>query len=369
MNSKQTNIAILGGGCSGLSLAWELSKSKTDFKCTIFEKRPNYTNDRTWCFWLANNGSFEHQDIISKSWSKWSFSYQGDQSSYTHASKLYSYNLIRAEDFYKKILDQISHDPRFIIKLNCEVDITSEDYAYVIDTRPLPTTWLIENTRIFQIFYGFKVKTPSHQFDKTRVALMEELNSNPEQSEFIYLLPFDNKHALVEFTLFSKKYTTPDSLIKPLKTYLDKLELDYEIIEKEHHVLPMGFRKPNKTTKNVVYGGIKANNLKSISGYGFLRSVKWAQNTAKMIQQQNSIKQINQSNSKLLKDNFMDKIFLNVLSHSMIDASRIFVSIGKDMPSDSFARFMSDEASFLDKVKLIYAVPKKPFLMNVFAND
>ena len=50
---KDFNYIIIGGGCAGLSLAYELEiNNKLENKTlAIIEPRTNYIRDKTWSFW------------------------------------------------------------------------------------------------------------------------------------------------------------------------------------------------------------------------------------------------------------------------------------------------------------------------------
>ena len=57
---KEFNFIINGGGCSGLSLAYEMEKKGIldKKKLAIIEVRKNYTRDKTWSFWKLNDHDF-----------------------------------------------------------------------------------------------------------------------------------------------------------------------------------------------------------------------------------------------------------------------------------------------------------------------
>ena len=65
---KDFDYIILGGGCSGLSLAYEMQindKLKTK-SLAIIETRDNYQRDKTWSFWRVHQHNFE--DCVFKNW-------------------------------------------------------------------------------------------------------------------------------------------------------------------------------------------------------------------------------------------------------------------------------------------------------------
>ena len=58
---KEFDYIIIGGGCAGLSLAYELEinnklKEKT---LAIIETRDHYKRDKTWSFWKVFDHNFE----------------------------------------------------------------------------------------------------------------------------------------------------------------------------------------------------------------------------------------------------------------------------------------------------------------------
>ena len=63
---------IIGGGCAGLSLAYEMdTKNKLKNKTlAIIETRDSYKRDKTWSFWKVNEHNFN--DCIKKRWKQFS---------------------------------------------------------------------------------------------------------------------------------------------------------------------------------------------------------------------------------------------------------------------------------------------------------
>ena len=64
---KDFDYIILGGGCAGLSLAYELdiNKKLNDKTLAIVETRDSYKRDKTRSFWKVLDHSFE--DCVIKS--------------------------------------------------------------------------------------------------------------------------------------------------------------------------------------------------------------------------------------------------------------------------------------------------------------
>ena len=65
---KEFDYTIIGGGCAGLSLAYELEvyEKLKDKTLAIIEPREDYKRDKTWSFWKVFSHNFD--DCVKKSW-------------------------------------------------------------------------------------------------------------------------------------------------------------------------------------------------------------------------------------------------------------------------------------------------------------
>ena len=378
MRKIECDVLIIGGGCAGLSLAYEYAQMKKPrLSVFILEKRENYHDDKTWCFWLDHQQDFSHRDIILNSWKAWRFS--SKEQSYIHRSEHFSYCHIASLAFYKKTTQAIEDDPRQTLVLdqvvtkiekngkyfNIEGPNLSAKATHVIDTRAYEPDELIQYTQIFQTFSGVEIETEDDLFDSNLVGLMDDIQSNGQICQFRYLLPFTKRHALIELTSFSNAYYPPSGLDVSLQCYLDSLNVSYKIIREEQGVLPMGIKHPPRSEDGIILGGMKNDNLKPSSGYGFLRSQIWA----KLIVTKfcNDTLDIKLGKAGHYIPDFFDHTFLRVLDNNIDLAEDIFMSIGKNMRPDSFAKFMSDKAQVHDFMRLIAAVPKQPFIKAVLS--
>ena len=97
---KEFDYIIIGGGCAGLSLAYELDlhKKLKNKKLAIIEPRTNYKRDKTWSFWKVINHNFE--DCVKKSWKDFSINTSRKK---IIDCKNYPYQSIDSGLFYKKI--------------------------------------------------------------------------------------------------------------------------------------------------------------------------------------------------------------------------------------------------------------------------
>ena len=89
---KEFDYIILGGGCAGLSLAYELdiNKKLNNKTLAIVETRDQYKRDKTWSFWKVTDHNFE--DCVIKSWNN--FSINSELGSHEVVNKEYPYQTI-----------------------------------------------------------------------------------------------------------------------------------------------------------------------------------------------------------------------------------------------------------------------------------
>ena len=103
---KEFDYIIIGGGCAGLSLAYELEindklKEKT---LAIIETREKYKRDKTWSFWKVFDHNFE--DCVIKSWNN--FTINSSESSRELSNNNFPYQSIDSGKFYEKINSKLS---------------------------------------------------------------------------------------------------------------------------------------------------------------------------------------------------------------------------------------------------------------------
>ena len=65
---KEFDYIIIGGGCAGLSLAYELeiNEKLKDKTLAIIEPRTEYKRDKTWSFWKVVPHNFD--ECVKKNW-------------------------------------------------------------------------------------------------------------------------------------------------------------------------------------------------------------------------------------------------------------------------------------------------------------
>lgn len=369
MTSQYYDAIVLGGGCSGLATGYYYSLLKGHQRMAILEKRKQYLDDRSWCFWLTEP-DFEHEDIVCKRWNKWLFSQHCQ--SVSHETDKSPYGLIKSIDYYQKTTHAILNDQRQELHLGIDVESIEQKNGYyeiatssglykaacLIDTRP-DSLEVIKKARLYQIFYGLEIKTKAPVFDTSSVMLMSNLSASEEFCQFDYILPITENHALLEVTRFSKNLHSPLELKTACDTLLKSLTQDVEISREEAAVLPMGIplQKQSPSTHfnlSQHYGSLRAS-----SGYGFLRLQSQARTIAHHIANKTLLQSVNVDNAL---DRWMDAYFCRVLSRQMRQAPDVFMQMARALSAEDFARFMNGTINWSLRWQVLKAMPTGLFL-------
>ena len=377
---ERHDLAILGGGCAGLSLARELALRQVQSRVIVFEPRKIYNDDRSWCFW--STPEHRYSSLVSHTWPQWLFSRQS-HGKQERDCEGYSYQYVRSANFYHDALEQAAQCASIEIKLGTSVT-TVEPYqngwhiitpeqtyfaSYIVDTRP-PEKEHLERSTLFQCFLGAEIvlKSPS-RLDPTQVELMTEMRIVDEDFCFTYVLPFTPEHLLVEVTFFSKRPLSHAAMQHAFTALLVHRGWETaKILRTEQASLPMGL--PHTQTSNgtrssrYLHAGMRGGALRASSGYAFMRIQRWAECCAKQFCEQGTLSTQTGSSFWLQQ---MDHLFLTVIHNQPSLAPILFEKLLGIPQTERFLRFMNDRATLSDCLHIVACLPKPPFLKALFA--
>jgi len=353
---KEFDYIIIGGGCAGLSLAYELdlhSKLK-DKTLAIVEHRDEYKRDKTWSFWKVSPHNFE--DCTIKSWDNFTINIP---SHLKHVDcKNMPYQTIDSGLFYQKIIDKIKQNNNIYFFKNINEVNTENSFIFnsVGDT--------IDNkSSLWQHFSGIEIETSKHFFDEKIFNLMDFDCDQKNSVHFFYTLPFSKKKALVETTWISDlNNTSLNDYDIQLKDYIeDKLKIkNYKINYKETGAIPL-FHPNNIKKLNQIEIGTAGGMTRLSTGYTFLNIQEQSKYIRKNIE--------NIKDTKIFsierKYEFLDNIFLKVLKKNPEKMSQIFYKMFNSSPN-TVINFLSNKSNILEDISIISKMPKWVFLKQLF---
>ena len=148
---RDFDYVIVGGGCAGLSLAYELEiNNKINNKTlAIIEPRDNYGRDKTWSFWKIKPHNFE--DCVIKTWKDFSINVS-NKTNYINCSKT-PYQTIDSGLFYKKIINKLKKNKNiFYFKTIKDLNISK---SFLFNSLPNITP---KKDNLWQHFGGFEIE-------------------------------------------------------------------------------------------------------------------------------------------------------------------------------------------------------------------
>ena len=353
---KEFDYIIIGGGCAGLSLAYELDvhEKLKDKTLAIIEPRQEYKKDKTWSFWKVVPHNFD--DCVKKNWENFSINIPG-KTNYLEC-KSYPYQSIDSGLFYEKINTRLKENKKiFFFKDISEINTKN---SFIFNSVPIIKK---NHLNLWQHFCGVEIETKNNFFDEEIFNLMDFDCEQRESVHFFYTLPYSKKKALIETTwLSAMKDNSQKDYDQQINDYIkNHLKIkDYEIIYKEEGAIPL-FYPPYEKEKNKINIGTAGGMTRLSTGYTFLN----IQEHSKYIRE--NIENI--SNSKRFeigkKYQFLDDIFLRVLNKHPKKMSDIFFKMFETSPK-TVIKFLSNKSNFFEDLKIILKMPKWTFIKALF---
>ena len=374
---KQYDYIILGAGASGLLLAYRMSQDSyfDDKIILIIDQVKDKGNDRTWCYWEEGKGEWD--DLLTKSWPKVFFG--SDSFSNTINITPFSYKMIRSEKLYHKLWKGIGlkSNITFIedrVKNYTELDkgvkvvANKSTYFGLKILTSIPDKAVYQTQKKYPVlqqhFMGWFVKTKTDCFDDSVASFMDFNIPQSGNTRFMYVLPINKNTALFEYTLFSKELLRKAEYEAAIKDYLKKKKIiDFEILEKEIGSIPMtSFKFEELNSKNILNIGTAGGWTKASTGYTFNNTSKKTKDLVTFLKTKNDLTQF----SKRTKFWYYDLLFLDVLAGNNAKGSTIFASMFQKVNAKTILKFLDEESTLFEDLKIVISVPTKLFIKAIF---
>tara|TARA_B100000700_G_scaffold104520_1_gene118061 strand:- start:332 stop:1399 length:1068 start_codon:yes stop_codon:yes gene_type:complete len=353
---KEFDYIIIGGGCAGLSLAYELEvyeklKNKT---LAIIEPREEYKRDKTWSFWKVVPHNFD--DCVKKNWKNFSINIPG-KTNYLEC-KNYPYQSVDSGLFYKKINNRLKENKN--ISFFKDISEINTKNSFIFNSVPEIKK---DHLNLWQHFCGVEIKTENNFFDEEIFNLMDFDCEQRESVHFFYTLPYSKNKALIETTWLSKMNdNSQKDYDNQIKEYIEKhLKIkNYEITYKEEGAIPL-FYPSYKKVKNKINIGTAGGMTRLSTGYTFLNIQEHSKYLRENIENISKLKKFEISR----KYQFLDDIFLRVLDKNPGKMSNIFFNMFNTSPK-TVIKFLSNKSNFFEDLKIILQMPKLTFIKALF---
>ena len=364
---------ILGAGLSGLTVALRMSQDSffASKKIAIVDQDLHKGNDRTWCFWETEPDLYE--EVIAHQWPK--VLVQGSDMNQMMDIAPYSYKKVESADMYAFAKAQLSQHSNITFIEGKATDLieNTQTVSVTLDTKKITADYILnsiyapdllikQNQKVVlqQHFIGWFVKTLEPVFKSEVATYMDFAIPQKGNCRFMYVLPTSPNEALLEYTLFSEKLLPKSDYEEAITEYLKNLGVtDYTIVSKEQGSIPMttyDFTQHN--SKRILHIGTAGGWTKASTGYTFKHTVKKSKVLVEFL------KSGKRFTSYTLKNRwtFYDGVLLEVLAKHNERGAEIFTRMFKKGKASHIFRFLDEESSFWDELKVIWSAPKIPFI-------
>jgi len=286
-------------------------------------------------------------------WPNWSIITESSHA--TLASAAHPYRAMHKLDYLKGAKKVAAKNGVSFVK---ESEHLASSPSLVFDTRPprAPAGAMLQH------FAGMEVEIDRPVFDPQTAILMDFRVDQTHGMHFMYVLPFSPTRALLESTLFS-------TTVMPLEYYKEAVESYLfthhnasilQVIAEEQGVIPMG----SLGLHDPAIPGLGANGgaIRPSSGYTFAFIHRQIQDAVERV---NSGKPLKFTRPHKRVDVWMDSVLLAVLRHWPHQGPILFGRMAQSLSGEEFIRFMSGQANWRLRFKVMMAMPKMPFIRGV----
>ena len=374
--NSQFDFIIVGAGLSGLHLSYCFLKDEyfKDYSFLIIDKEKSKKEDNYFSYWEIGDGKWD--SILKNKWSKGDFFSKKGKVEMDFSD--YSYKTLSSSKFKEYVKKKIKKKKKFKLSKDTVLKIKEEknnivvvgnkknyNAKHVFDSRlsPILNKKIKKHTYLQQHFLGWVVKTNEKIFNKRSFVFMDYRIRDKNSTAFTYVLPFKKDEALIEHTYFSKNVQNHEVYEEYIKDYLNKYygKSTYKLVKSEFGVIPMTtYPFHSDSTMNITKIGTAGGWVKPSTGYSFKNCEKYSE---KILDNIKNGKEFKISPKKRYL--FLDKILLGVLSNYNYQGEAIFHRMIKRNKTKNVLRFLDEESTFLEMIKIIISM-RSIYFVKVF---
>lgn len=373
---RQYDYIIGGAGLSGLSLCWHIATNPAlrDKTIALIESPEDAQNaeGKTWCFWAKD--ALPDPVRIRHSWNQLEV-YAGKTSIDVPLSKM-GYYYVQGSTYYqdmKAALQQFNQVD--VIPANISgYGETKNGVRIDIGGKPLTASCFFKSYgkpdltrarfRLLQHFKGVEIETAQPLFNPEKARMMDFRVPQQDGATFFYVLPFSAHQALVEYTLFSPQPLDDAAYDAAIHSYLYEYyglkQRAYRITRTEKGIIPMAdsILRP-VSGKRVHLIGTASGIPKASTGYAFSRIHRQAKRIADSLAVHGQPRRQADSSARF---RMYDLMLLDILSRDLPMIVPVFEALFANNPIERVLRFIDEQTSFPEELRVMASVPWYPFL-------
>lgn len=381
MNQKEFDFIIAGGGASGLSLLWNLIKSPVfgEKKILVLDKDLSPKDDKTWCFW--DDDHLPVKELINHTWEQLSVkTSKHDESDFLNN---YKYHCVRSFDYSTYMIsegeklknvhfletpisDMYSDNGMGVVKTP-DAKFTAPKVFQSIAPPPSYKDAKVDNSLI-QHFMGWEINTETPKFDPKKALLMDFDVPQMNGVTFMYVLPFSETRALVEYTVFSEEVLPRTQYREQIAHYISEqfglTKAQYSKDREEYGEIPM----EDKTfspwfCENIYSIGSVGGHTKPTTGYTFTRIQSQVKKIVHALEHNQPLPEKWMSAYRF---RVYDMMLLSLLKDEPDTTIRIFGELFKRNSFDRILHFLDEKTNLLQEIAIFSSLPYIPFLKSIY---
>lgn len=364
MSRSDYDIAILGGGLAGLSLAVRLAEPRLrHLRVLIVEPRTQYRRDKTWCYWRLGPHPFEA--AVTRRWTRWLVTGPGGR--IERSASGMPYECIPADKFYELALAKIAGAPNIELRQGIEAAPVEDREGVCLGLSGGERARLAFDSRrppklgqhgLAQRFVGREVEVSQPIFDPGCATLMD-LEPAREGVHFTYVLPTSRTRALVEDTWFAPPGTTLPCHSDALAGWLDAHGAgDHRVLFQEAGCLPMDPHFQPARGRRLVPLGAAAGAHRPATGYAFGTIQAQCASIRDGVERALAEGRMPPVGRRPAVVRGMDRALLTLLTHRPAIAPRLFPALFAHCPAHRLVRFLADRPNAGDLTAVVFATAR-----------
>ena len=375
MGGPTYNAIIAGCGCAGLSLALRLLQRSPRLRLCLLDKEHGAHPHKLWSFWSQSpRDVVPLPDLPLQTWEHMEVA-GADFRRREQLGRL-KYATVMSDEFEARALDTLRNYPgvdiissgvRNLVDLNNRVAVHTEHEVlhapYVFQSYRLCPQDALRRPRfpIVQHFGGWIVETKDDRFDPSTFSLMDFDLPQRDGPTFLYVLPFSERRALFEYTVFSPTPLERDVYRDELQAALSRRGLtDYDITREEYGNIPMTDRHIRQRWSPRVFNiGVVGGMSKPTTGYAFHRIQRQVEHLARTWSDEGRPRPLPRNSARF---RFYDMVLLDVLIREGARGHRIFERLFQTSSFDRVLSFLDEQTRPWEELGLLTPLPWGTFL-------
>jgi lycopene beta-cyclase len=367
--TRHFDFIVAGAGAAGLSLLHHLERAGlSERRVLLLDRAPKTRNDRTWCFWEVGESPFE--GIIYRRWERLAF--HAPDFSRTFDIAPYTYKMLRGLDFYRHMDERLERWPH-LCRLYGELEAIGDGFVR-LNGQTYTADWVFSSVlleplaprppyhHLLQHFRGWVLETPQPAFDPAVATFMDFRVEQGGELRFVYVLPFDERRALVEYTLFSAHLLSEGEYEAGLRDYV-KAHLglrEYRVLETEAGVIPMtDMPFPSRLGARTLYIGTAGGQTKASTGYTFQRIQRQCRHIAQSLAQGRDPTPL----PTPARFGFYDSVLLNVFAKKRYPGAQAFRDLFRRCPAPQVLKFLDESTTPIEELSVLFSMNLPAFTL------